>query len=397
MNSSLINISEILKNAKTLLSAGFSCSYNFDNYAACEYFDDLINNSSQNFAGVLAVENVDGNITIVDGLQRITTICLLLCALCENYKNTSQQNEDARNKILQRFLLDEKNSPKLKLIGADNNIYRKILFSESLDENEMYSSLVKTYNCFLDKIKQKEISGTSLYRKISKIKFMLIVSSSSDISNGDLYWSLNSNKEDSQINLITDFLLKKGMLGWQQVLEYYSDLGFSHLLKKFVRDFLVVQMNGRVPAKDKLYENFKNYYAQISHYLDKNTIEEHILKYSKYYIKIFNADFEHSEIKTQIETLNQNDGQDAYPYLIEVLDDLDSGNINEEIFVEILNMVNAFVLKRRENPLEEVSLDFASLSRELNKMLILDDYIPEIDDNKKITINEINKLSTFEV
>jgi len=63
-------------------------------------------------------------------------------------------------------------------------------------------------------------------------------------------------------------------------------------------------------------------------------------------------------------------------------------------------MINTFVTSRNENGNENnpnMVMNFASLSCELNKMLALKEYSPQPVDESKLTINEINQLSTFEV
>lgn len=81
MNSSITCVSDILNNAQNLSTAGFSQSYSFDYEKTAAYFDELIANSvspSPIFSGILILEKSENNYTIVDGLQRITTICILI-------------------------------------------------------------------------------------------------------------------------------------------------------------------------------------------------------------------------------------------------------------------------------------------------------------------------------
>lgn len=397
MNSSIISVSEILNTAKSITSAGFSAGYSFDEINASEYFDNLVESSaypSPIFSGILIMEKAENNLTIIDGLQRITTISLLLCALCEHYKNTSKKNEESKNKIFKRYLVFG-TEPRLNLLSDEQEIYKKILFHEELSGQESESNLVKTYRSFLSKIKEHKISGTELFRIISKIQFMLVTIEKSEVSTRELYQALNNNKDKSQVNLIADFIAKKDSqsgIKWMKVVNTYKDLGNQDLIENFVRDFLTIQNDGKVPNKNALYNNFKSYYIKISKYLISDVIIDNMCKYSKNYLKITTADFEDYEIKKQIISLNENNGQDSYPYLMEVLDDLDNGHINKEVFLDILTMINSFVENRKENYLSDVVIDFASLSKELNKMLVLKDYTPAIIDEKKLTINEINNL-----
>lgn len=420
MNSSITNISEILKNADSFISAGFSDGYNFDDINASEYFDELIESStfssppSPIFSGILIMKKNDTNYTIVDGFQRITTISLLLCALCESYKNTTQQNEEAKNKIFNRYLIGQ-DKPKLKLRGLEQVIYKKILSSansnsenleDNLNEKEKEHNLVQTYQSFLARMKDKKISGTELFRVISKIEFLLVLvddSKVSKISIREIYRALNKNKDNSQINLIYDFIKQKdteAARDWLKITNSYRDLGLQDLLDSFIRDFLTIQFNGKIPNKNALYNKFKSYFAKISQYQDTKKIIGNMCKFAQYYLRIVNAYFENEEIKAQIITLNQNNGKDAYPYLMEVLDDLENGHLNSGMLLDILIMINSFIANRQENP-NNPTIDFANLSKELNKMLALKDYAPSIIDEhtgeNKITINEMNNLSTFEV
>lgn len=399
MNSSVICLSDILNKAKILYTAGFSQGYSFNYEKADVYFDELIANSvspSPIFSGILILEKTDDKYTIIDGLQRITTVCLLLCALCEIYKGTSEKNEEAKNKIMERFLLAEtKDKPKLNLEKTEADIYKKIIFSMNLTEEETSSNMFQTFQAFLRKIEEQKITGTELFRIISKMQFMVVITAKSEIAVRDLYQALNENKGLSQVNLITDFILQQDSSvkdTWIKMIESFN--GSDYLLESFLHDFLITRADENTPNNISIYNNFKNYFYTIIKYQDVKTITDNIYKYSKYYLKLIHANFENIQIKSQVEMLNRNDGKDTYPYLMEVLDDLENGHIDIDALTNILIMINSFIQKQQEN---SVNIDFYSLSKELNKMLILKDYIPEMFIENKITINELNNLATFEV
>lgn len=397
MNSSIINVSEILNNARSLISAGFSAGYNFEITDAEKYFDNLIESSQASspiFSGILILESDGDNFIIIDGLQRLTTINLLMCALCETYEGTSEKNQEAKNKIYERYLTDN-NEPKLKLTGTDQNIYKKILFSKAVSDKEASSNLVKSYITFLRRIQEQKISGTELFRILSKIKFMTVITDKSEVSARELYQAINDNKEKSQINLISDFVLhedKSINIIWKRIVGSFNK---QSLVEDFINDFLITRSDDEIPNKNSLYNNFKNYYYKILKYQSPKTIFENIHKYSQYYLRILNADFENPQILEQIEILNKNNSKDAYPYLMEVLDDLENSHIDSDAFLNILTMINSFIKSREESQI--FNIDFALLSKELNKMLILKDYTPDFTEENKLTINDINNLSTFGV
>lgn len=395
MNSSVISISEILNNFKSLKNTGFSSGYNFDEANAADYFDRLIENliyPSPIFSGILILEKNEDGATIVDGIQRLTTISLLLCALCDFYKGTSTQNEESSNKILNRYLLNG-NEPRLELTGEEKILYKKIVFSEEIEEHYKSNNLYKAYSTFLNKMNERKIAGNALYGILSKIQFMSVFVDNSEVSVRELYQTLNENKGMSQLNLITDFIAQKDesvMSLWQEMMDSYKD--YMHLFEAFIKDFLITRKDGEAQNKAGLYNNFKYYYYTISKYKDTKAIIDDMFKYSKYYLKIINADFENMEIKEQITILNDIKAKDTYPYLMEVMDDLENSHIDNDAFLNILNMINRFINNRKENTISELEIDFSKLSKELNKMLILKDYIPESFEEHKVTINELSKI-----
>lgn len=400
MNSSIKSISELLNNASGLSSVGFSQGYSYDAVNADEYFEELLENSTQEspiFSGIIILEKTNKRYTIIDGLQRITTICLLLIALCENYKNTTKKNEEARKKVFKRYLVNSTKKPKLNLGTKEQEIYLKILFGKELSTEEMKNNLYQVYTMFLEKIKQHRISGTHLFKIISRIRFMIVLTDKSEISTRELYEVLNANKNKSQINLIADFLSEKDIYAaslWQKTMNEYKSLSMNSFLENFIKDFLTVQSEGQVPKENALFNKFKSYYNTICKYKTPSEIVESMVKYSKYYLKIIKADFEEEEIKEQIVILNSNKGQDAYSYLMEVLDDYNNGLINLGVLLDILNMINSILVKRSEDGARSIEIDFANLSKELNRMLIMPDYTAQMIDESKLTINDINKLST---
>lgn len=406
MNSSVINILEILNKATTLASVGFSAGYSFNAEKADEYFDELILNAnidSPIFSGIMIIENSgrEGIYTVVDGLQRLTTLSLLLSALCESAKNTTKKNEDARFKIFNRYLIND-SDVKLQLIGDEHEIYRKIIFSLNLSEKEMQSNLYQTYQQFLSKIRAQKISATSLFKIILKIEFMIVFMESSQFSARELYQSLNANKNDlSQINLISSFIsqnCEKSVSLWQRTMAPYQKYGMMNIFKSFMKDYLTIQNNGTLPKENALYNNFKSYFYQISQYRPTHSTIENIYKYSRFYLKILRADFEDFEIKKQFIAINENSGQDAYPYLMEVLDDLENGHIERQILLDILVTINALLANRDEN---DDSVNFANLSHELNRMIAVKscttseeaDNSEDAPDEKKISINELTESS----
>lgn len=398
MQSSVINISEILKTTKVFSTVGFSTGYAFDGYKAADYFDSLVasSNSSPIFSGILLMEQDGDELTIIDGAQRVTTLSLLFFALCQSYKGTSQRNEEAGTKLLNTFLLTD-GKPKLKLGGVDGDVFDKIILSLHLTDEDKNSNLYQAYASFLSKIDEKKVSPNSLFNILSTMQFMQVITDKSNIPAREIYQVIN-NRSESQISLVSDFVKQQGngAFGvWCDLVGLFD--GSNKLLEAFIRDFLKTRLDENVLHKSCLYNSFKSYYFKIIKYQDSLSVMNGMYKYALYYLKIVRADFDKEEVREQINLLNEHNGKDTYPYLMEVLDDVENGHIEEGAFMNILMMINLFIKSRDEISISNVSIDFANLSKELNKMLVLEDYVPDILHENKLTINEINNLANFEV
>lgn len=423
MNSTVTDILQILNDAQSLRAVGFSSGYTFNISGAEELFDEIMQNTACElpiFSGILMLEENEtkANFTIIDGLQRITTICLLLTALCDSIKNSSQKNNIAREKIVTRYLMFQ-NSAKLKLTDKDNSIYNKIISGLQItDENEKNTNLYKVYSFFTEKIKANTISYNSLFKIIANVQFMTVFIPKSNIPLRELYQSINGKKDDmTQVKLISDYInqiSKEASEIWNCAIKKYEADGLGSILKYYLRDFLIIENNGSF--SDDLYKSFSIYCKKMLNYIEITQITEKMKKYSEYYLKILKSDFEDSEIQSQFVMLNENNGQDAYPYLMKIIDDFENNQISKKVFLELMNVINEFFASRIKN--SDLKTEFSSICPELNGLIAQRSTSPnetiEIDLskmkyvendtnrmekklNKKLTINEITQMSTFEV
>lgn len=384
MNGSIKNTLDFLAQANTLNSIGFSSRYDFSERELNQYFSE-ISHADKFFMGLMVFENNQGDYKIIDGLQRLTTLCLLLSALCEAYKDTSKKNNDARQKIIDRYLLSN-GLIKLNLVGFDKEIYEKIVTGGEISDEQKETPIYRVFNDFLIKIRENKISATKLFKSISATQFMYV--KSEEIPARDLYYSINTHKKDlSQINLITNLILSKDEIHsriWLNTMAIYAN---NELLGEFLKDFITIQNNGHIPSA--LYKEFKAYFNNILKFQTLEKTMRNLEKFAKYYLQIVNSDFEDAQIKAQFESINQAKAVDTYAYLMEVLDDLALGHINDDILGDILNLVNSFITDRQSAEPSSITMNFASLSVELNKMLMLKEQTPRLIDESKLTINDI--------
>jgi len=141
---------------QTLWEDLFNFSFPEEN---CDNFDS---DSDEYFLGpIVTFKNDDGDMEIIDGQQRLTTLMLLLRAFYDKFKNMKDDKSAKARKQIEQCLwktdeFGDANKDELKIdseVATDNDKYE---FSEILRTGTVSgkSSYAKNYNFFQDKIKE---------------------------------------------------------------------------------------------------------------------------------------------------------------------------------------------------------------------------------------------------
>ena len=93
-------------------------------------------------------------IKVIDGVGRLLSLSLLLHAVCECYKKTSQKNDRAIENIRTKYLLYGNNT-KLRFSPEFQKIYDKIIFGERMSGREKATPLFQILHNYWLKIKEK--------------------------------------------------------------------------------------------------------------------------------------------------------------------------------------------------------------------------------------------------
>jgi len=132
------------------------------------------------------------------------------------------------------------------------------------------------------------------------------------------------------------------------------------VFEAFIRSYLIIQKNGELP--EDLHFDFVNYFHEMLELQGEESLLEQFAKYAKYYLMLHFEYIESSEIKEVISEINRNDLKIAYPFLMELMDDLENSRIDENAFVSLaLN-----ILEMAENADEA---EFARFGLMVNQML----------------------------
>ena len=302
--------------------------------------------------------------TIVDGLNRILSLSLLLHAICECYKRTTQQNEKAIKTIRTKYLIAAGSKLKLHLNDEDAELYYKIVNGERLSGLEKSKPMFVLLHNFWAQIKEEKLQASNIFKMLQKINITLV--DTDNISKRDLYYRLNmSNRKINQIMLIDNYLKEKRALAdWEEIKTSYCLQKGDIIL--FLKDFFLTKFNYKKFNPDRLYDSFVNYFETMTQYLSVDALMKNIKLSAMLYYNMLNVNFKNDDIRHAFINIKRHNGTDTYAYILNVYEDFHAGRISESIFLEILGTIDEY-LKSRQN--SGNNIDFNELVQYLNALI----------------------------
>ena len=358
----VINLLDFLNSAREIRSLEYArCCDNLINFLDLMTEDEQFTRSID-FGLIYAKEIADGKYILADGLGRLVSLSLLLHAVCECYKKTTQRNEKAIKTIRSKYLL-RNGKPKLSLNDKDMSVYTKIINGERLSGHEKSSPLFVLLHNFWSQIKEEQILAANIFTMLKKVSITLV--DTDDVSARNLYYKLNCSRKLNQISLIDDFLKEKKLTEkWNEIKErYFIEKSDIYL---FLQDFFITKFNYKNFNQQRLYESFVNYFETMEQYLSKRSLMEKIERSAKLYYDIINLNFENYNIKNAFIQIKKHGGEDTYAYILNVYEDYFDNNITEDIFLEILKTIDDYLINRQTSG---KNIDFNELIKYLNAFI----------------------------
>lgn len=300
---------------------------------------------------------------IVDGLNRILSLSLLLHAICECYKKTTDQNTKAIQTIRGKYLLNNTRT-KLRLSKNLQNIYDKIIFGERMSGNEKKHPMFILLHSYWQFIKDNKLKAVDIFSMLQKIHVITV-----DVDNvnpRDLYYSLNcKTKNLNQILLIDDYLNTTNTKEvWKEIKELYQNRNTDLIL--FFKDFFRNKFNFKKFDESKLYEYFVNYFETMLKYMKSDKVIEKIKHSAKLYMQLLNIDMPNKELKDAMIQLKLHNCEDTFAYLLSVYEDYTDGSLSLATFLEILSAVREYLEKREQT---QNNVGFNELIQYLNAFI----------------------------
>ena len=134
----------------------------------------------------------------------------------------------------------------------------------------------------------------------------------------------------------------------------------------FIYHYLTIQKDGTAPLENKIYADFCNYFSKMLEIQSEERILEQIARYAKYYLMLRLEYIEDIDLARSISVINAYEAWDAYPFLLEVMDDYENKRIDISALLNMLHMVEDLAFKRLQTGEENC---LSGLGMEINKML----------------------------
>jgi len=321
---------------------------------------------------------------VIDGQQRLTTVSILLLALANTIGDEEKYSID-RATLFAIYLLNNemKGDQRYKIILTQSDKETLVSLLEKRDLPASFSQRIKdNYDFFVDSIQKSNLSIDEIYQGIGKL---LIVDVSLDRQNDNpqlIFESLNSTGLDlTQADLIRNYILM-GMPPskqeeiytryWYPMEQRFGHAEYAKLFDRFMRDYLTIKSKaGTIPNIDAVYNEFKKYIQGK----DITEVVADVALFSRYFVRLaFPERNEDPLIRAIMENINTLKVDVAYPLLLEAFDDFERGGLlTREEFIEILDLVESYVLRRAivGIPTNSMNKTFATFKRSIDK----DDYL----------------------
>ena len=352
-----------------------------------QLFDDMIrvkklNRKNHFFGCIVSVYDslsAKNDCLVIDGQQRLTSISLLLLAICNLLEcgDIKSDNENLAQLIREDFLVD-KWKPKdtrirLKPVKKDQKAFEKLF--EAPSEYIKNSNITLNYEYFCKRLRECEISIDSLFESLMKLSIINIHLSEKEDDPQLVFESLNSTGLAlSEGDKIRNFVLMGQDAAEQERFyeEYWHPIeeNVRYNVSVFIRDFLSVKQ-GVTPVVSRTYFAFKDYVQSREDCRSMEELLRELLTYARFYGKLLAGGTENEALNDCIYRLNKLDTTVSRPFLLEVLHQhYFEKTLTLAEVAEIFSIVESFVFRRAvcDVPANSLNKIFLTLNKEVARL-----------------------------
>ena len=316
---------------------------------------------------------------VIDGQQRLTTVCLILEALARQTDDTEPLDGFSAKKLRSYYLLNplEEKDLHYKLLLTQTDKDSLLALFDQRDLPKEHSIKIKeNFEFFEKKIKELDSDIKFLCKGLAKLIIVDIALNCDQDKPQLIFESMNSTgKELSQADLIRNFILMGLELKhqtelyknyWRPMELAFGQTAYSDHFDFFMRDYLTIKTK-EIPNIKKVYEVFKNYAHQSKKSMED--LVKDLQVFSNYYCSIALGKEENKTLKEAFSDLRELKVNVSYPFLLTVYHDYKEGLLNVKDFEYIVRLVENYVFRRAvcNIPTNSLNKTFAKFIQAIKK------------------------------
>lgn len=352
-------------------------TYSWGEKHVADLFEDIKANikESEYFLGTLVLTQKGKRLEIIDGQQRITTICLFFAGFKEIFRksNKDKQCEQIQKNYLSDFdRREEKEIPKLELSSQDHQYYDNFIVNQDRNFPALKISHEKIKEAFENALKysEKELSCHNGDVNIlhdfmdfidEKLKVVTIIVPE-DSNAYTIFETLNDRGLVlAQIDLIKTYLYSKSgsrlsevQANWNELISKLEAIEEPMLLE-YIKVFWMAQYGFIREINNKLYQTIK---SKIKSATEVNTFVTNLNTDLDLYLALINDnnsiwDTYPNECREYIKTLNYLELKQFRPLALAILKNFDKKEIKKTFKLMVSWMVRNLIVGSRSGTLEE--------------------------------------------
>ena len=319
---------------------------------------------------------------VIDGQQRLTTISLLLEALARRIGDDEPVDGFSAKKIRNYYLLNPleegDRAYKLLLTQTDRDTLLALVRQKALPTNHSIR-IAENFDFFEKRIKELNGDFTALCRGIAKLVIVDIALSRDQDNPQLIFESMNSTGLDlTQADLIRNFILMglepehQNRLyadHWRPMEESFGQEAYGSEFDAFMRHYLTIKTD-EIPKIKEVYEAFKAYARRAdvaSAGVDALVADIH--RFAGHYCAMALGKEQDKELAAAFKDLNELKANVAWPFLLELYDDYQQGQLSRDDFLRAVRLVESYVFRRAvcAIPTNSLNKTFATFRRALDK------------------------------
>ena len=322
---------------------------------------NIIDTGQKHFVGTIVFMSAEDTgfslkrYTVIDGQQRLTTMMLILKALCNLSEDKDQEcYDEIMDDYLHNQHCDEEFKVKLKPIKGDNDQFLALLQNRAEEINKEGHIWLNYQQC-KQRMEDWVKSGISYHKILTALEKLQIVYIELTKGQDDpqiIFESINSTGLDlTNADLIRNFLLMDAEkqeelfeIYWQKIEKLLKPGTDYSNMNQFFVNYLVYKTGSPV-TEERLYENF------VKLFKANKFTSESCLKELTHYAEIFQAlvydTAKYStKIREDLENLRTLKQTTLYPFLLHVFDDYHQKVIDEVALEQIVGLLFKYLLRR---------------------------------------------------